>query len=214
MPERRYYTDTVQIETRDDQPSAIVGTAAVFYRADDPGTEYQLTSRYVERILPTAFDRALEDGDDVAALFNHDSGALLGRSSAGTLQLWKSDRGLEYRIAIDPDDPDHQRVARKISRGDLKGSSFAFSLRGGGLGVDHAMSQADDGSHIRSILSVRLYDVGPVTYPAYSATSTSMRAGDMAPALDELAALLRQRREQRLRQARLREIEIDALTAK
>jgi len=48
---------------------------------------------FVERIKPGAFDGALKDSD-VRALKNHDPNLLLGRETAGTLELSANSRGL------------------------------------------------------------------------------------------------------------------------
>ena len=162
----------LRVETRDDgSPDAFIGYAAVFYRKDVAGTEYQFgwNETVRERIAPGAFDRALEE-DDVRALANHNDDILLGRTSAGTLELSVDDTGLRYRIGYDPSDPDHQRVAAKIARGDLNGSSFAFSVR------EEDWGGSDEDGHIRELRDVQLYDVGPVTFPAYEATDASLRA--------------------------------------
>jgi hypothetical protein len=99
--------------------------------------------------------------------------------SAGTLTLGKDETGLRYDIAIDTDDPDHQRVMRKIERGDLNGSSFAFTVK------RDEFIEGDDGEpDVRIIKEIKqLYDVGPVTFPAYEAADSGLRAvGDVTEA--------------------------------
>ena len=44
----------------------------------------KLGDKIMERIMPGAFDRALEEDNDVLGLFNHDQNQLLGRRSIGT----------------------------------------------------------------------------------------------------------------------------------
>lgn len=157
-------------ETGDGLPS-IVGYAAVFYREDDPGTEYTLWAGATERIMPGAFDRAVKE-DDVAALRNHNGDNLLGRSRAGqgTLILSVDDTGLRYEIK--PSDVRvYAETLEMIKRGDLDGSSFQFQIRG----EDHWIRN-DDGSEVREVREVKLFDVGPVTFPAYTSTTTSARS--------------------------------------
>ncbi len=164
-------TMAIRLEERDDAPPVIRGMAAVFYREDVPGSEYQLTDKITERIAPEAFDRALERQDAVVGLFNHDSANILGSTRAGSLTLTKTRRGLAYEITTDPTDPDHQRVLPKIRRGDLYGSSFQFQIE------DQSFEpRGEEGEGvIRTIRSVKLIDVGPVTFPAYEATSIAVR---------------------------------------
>lgn len=171
-------TAPVRIHNRaegDSEQPVIDGYAAVYYREDDPGTEYWLWDDYVERIMPGAFDNAIAN-DDVRALFNHNPDQLLGRSTAATLRLRSDDTGLGYEI--DPPDTQIGRdVLTSIRRGDLSGSSFAF------VPTKRTFREEDreiaDGHtinvYIREIEEVQLFDVGPVTYPAYDSSTTGVR---------------------------------------
>lgn len=182
--ERRYLPNEecpVSVESRDDQPTKIVGRAAVFYDGS-PDTEYELYSAItdaegrvvspalIERIHPRAFNKSLSERQDVRALFNHDKNLILGRTSSKTLTLTKSLRGLDYEI-----EPGKTTVANDviehIRRGDVTGSSFGFNVREQKFSRDEER-QAD----IREIMSVDLLDVSPVTFPAYTSTSTVIRS--------------------------------------
>ena len=156
----------------DDGPEFITGYAAVFYRKDDPGSEYWLWDDYVERIMPGAFDRALDEDHDARGLFDHDSQSLLGRVSSGTCMLSVDDVGLRFEIPVDKDDPDHSRVVPKIRRGDLSGCSFAFS---NASATWEEIATDKDPIFVRNITDLDLWDVGPVTWPAYSSTETGLR---------------------------------------
>lgn len=189
--ERRYLPNEecpVSLEKRDDAtPPKIVGRASVFYDGT-ADTEYvlyparmdgdrELCPALVERINPRAFNKALNEKQDVRALFNHDPNLVLGRTSSRTLYLSKSLRGLDYEI-----EPGKTTVAadvqEHIRRGDVTGSSFGFSV------LDQKFFHDEErGVDVREILSVDLFDCGPVSYPAYGATSAGMRA---APVADEV----------------------------
>jgi HK97 family phage prohead protease len=160
----------VRIETRDGKQQ-LVGYAAVFHRSGEAGTEYRLAEDVVERIAPTAFNRALSEKHDARALFNHDPNMILGRAAAGTLRLSVDQRGLRYEIDL-PDTQTGKDVAASVARGDLTGSSFAFSING----KAGQRFEKGDKYDVRHILDVDLFDVGPVTYPAYEATSTGLRS--------------------------------------
>lgn len=153
----------------------ISGYAAVFYREEDAGTTFDLGGGLEERIMPGAFDAALAEGQDVRALYNHEPDNLLGRMSAGTLAITVDAVGLRYNIPLDESDPDHQRVASKISRGDLAGSSFGFRIRDGGEKFSR-----QDGKTVRELRSLDLIDVGPVTFPAYTSTEAGFRSAHQA----------------------------------
>jgi HK97 family phage prohead protease len=167
----RRYTSGVQvgIETRADGKPVIVGYASVFYDAADPGTEFRLWHDVVERIKPGAFDRAIRD-DDVRALFNHDPNMILGRNGAGTLRLSVDSKGLRYEI--DPPDTSAGRdVVEAIRRGDISGSSFGFT-------PDVSVFREEGETTIVERESVRLFDVSPVTFPAYEAATVGVRSAE------------------------------------
>lgn len=182
MERRDNLTHVVNIEERADGKKVITGYAAVFYDPSNPGTQYELSRNTQERISPRAFDAVLAGNSDVIAAFNHDPARVLGRRSSGTLRLSKDAVGLRYEVDVNPSDPEAQSVVAKISRGDLGGSSFAFSVASGG------QRWADEGGmRVRSLENVHLYDVGPVTNPAYGAATTGLRAAG-EPAEAESAA--------------------------
>ena len=148
----------------------IVGIAAVFNQ------DATIGGRFTERIAPGAFRDTLARGDDVVALFNHDVSRVLGRRSNNTLRVWADDHGLRYQIRANLADPDAVSAIMKIDRGDVVGSSFQFEVDPGGDEITFRR----DGLPVRTLRSVRLIDVSPVTFPAYAATSVSARAAEAA----------------------------------
>lgn len=182
--ERRFVgSEASGIEVRKvaDRPATLSGYAAVFYRADDQGTEYGLWSGAVERIMPGAFYKAIE-GDDVRALFNHDPNHVLGRTTSGTLRLSVDKIGLRYDVDL-PDTQVGRDTATSAERGDISGSSFAFSIRDGG-----AEWRRENGIEIRELRSLELFDVSPVTFPAYKSTTVAVRSDDVDAIKEELLA--------------------------
>ena len=160
----------IHIEERDDGSPVISGIASVFYDGT-PRTEYQPWPGVVERIMPTAFDKAMKPAkdEDTVALFNHNPDHILGRRSAKTLRLRRKAEGLGYFIDVG-DTTVAQDVRKHIERGDLTGSSFSFI-------IDDYRWHLEDGVEVREIHSAYpLFDVGPVTFPAYKATSVSARS--------------------------------------
>ena len=161
------------IEVREDNSSRlkrprVSGYAAVYYRKGDTATEYS-PDGFTERIERGAFDRALRENQDVVALFDHDTRHLLGRTGAGTLELESDERGLHYTIST-ADTTIARDVLANIRAGNLTGSSFAFVVR------KEEWEELEDGTAIRTVKDVDLFDVGPVTKPAYDGTSTEAAA--------------------------------------
>lgn len=177
----------VRIETRGEGQPVITGYAARYYDPNVSGTEFRLDMGkwgvIHERIMPGAFNRALNE-DDVVGLFNHDPNHILGRMSAKTLTLRTDDKGLVYEITPPAS---AGNVVESIRRGDLRGSSFAFMPRLGGQTWRDAEIDKKEVT-IRELTDVQLFDVSPVTYPAYPATSTGVRAFSVEDLTKEIEA--------------------------
>lgn len=171
MIEKRYTPHKVTLRKSDGGGIKIIGYGAVYYRDNDPATEYRLFEDIVERIMPGAFERATTEGDDVRGLFNHDPNILLGRVGAGTMELVADDVGLRYEISP-PDTQAARDVVAMIERGDLDGSSFSF--------VPGRVTWAEAGSQVvRQIEDFKtVHDTGPVTFPAYEGTTAAVRSLD------------------------------------
>jgi phage head maturation protease len=88
-------------------------------------------------------------------------------------RIEEDEKGLRYEIDL-PDTQTGRDVAHLVDRGDLTGSSFGFVVEQ----ESWRETEEEDGSRlaVRTIESVRLLDVGPVTYPAYSSTSAGRSA--------------------------------------
>lgn len=191
-----------RIEKRAEGKRVLVGYGAVFYRESDPGTEYELWPGYVERILPGAFDRALRE-DDVRGAFNHDPSRLLGRTSAGTMRLSVDEIGLKYEIDLG-NTTVAKDVEEMVDRGDVTGSSFMFNV------TDYGDRKEND-VWISEIKGVRLYETGPVTFPAYEATSADLRSAGNVEAKARYEASLAADAE---RQARARRRKVEGQAAR
>lgn len=146
----------------DNESRTIEGYAAMFDQEADLGF-------FREVIRKGAFDET--DMSDVRALFNHDANYVLGRTASGTLSLEIDDKGLKYRFDA-PNTTAGNDLLEMIRRGDISQSSFAFS-------VQRAKWVEEEGkdTNLREIERIdRLYDVSPVTYPAYEGTSVNARS--------------------------------------
>jgi len=126
---------------------------------------------FKERIKPGAFAAALKVSD-ARALFNHDSNIVLGRQSAGTLRLSEDKSGLF--MEVDPPDTQLVRdmVLTPIERGDITQQSFGFTVD-----EDEWTENKDTREVTRTITRFReIFDVSPVTFPAYPDTDVALRS--------------------------------------
>ena len=141
------------------------GYAAVFNSDSEP-------LPFIERIMPGAFRKSLKSRNNIRMYLNHDSSMLLATSRAKTLRLMEDERGLKVEADL-PDTTIGRDLSTLIKRGDVDSMSFGFSVPPKGD------SWSDDGS-VRELKEVRLYEVSVVTgFPAYQATSASVRSLDM-----------------------------------
>ena len=142
----------------------IEGHAAVF---DSLSQDLGFIFPFKERINRGAFKESL-DRDDIRALFNHDPNYVLGRNRAGTLELKETVKGLLVRIHP-PDTTWARDLTQSIQRGDVSQMSFGFI-------VEQENWTVEDGQDIRTLERVKLFDVSPVTFPAYVETDVGVRS--------------------------------------
>lgn len=122
---------------------------------------------FKEKVRKGAFAESI-GRDDIRALFNHDPNYVLGRNRAGTLELVEDDIGLRVRITP-PDTSWARDITTSIRRGDISQMSIGFI-------VEDDEWSSSDGIDTRELKKVRLFDVSPVTFPAYTATDVGVRA--------------------------------------
>jgi HK97 family phage prohead protease len=164
--ERRNSQLPLNVETRENGKAYITGYAAKYNVRST-----LLGGRFREEIKPGAFDRALREQDHpVVALWNHDSNHVLGSTRSGTLDVGTDDIGMRYSVEI-PDTTLGKDLQVLIGRGDVYGSSFAFTIRGS-AGESWA---EEDGQAVRYVHEVEgVYDVSPVLSPAYEDATASV----------------------------------------
>lgn len=126
---------------------------------------------FVEEVAHGATAKTIRE-DDICSLFNHDPNLILGRNISGTLRLAEDDVGLEYEVMGDLRQSYVRDLAVALDRGDVNKSSFAFRT----VGQDGDTWDEDDGGTLlRTLREIRLYDVSPVTYPAYDDTTSAIQ---------------------------------------
>lgn len=154
-----------QFQTRADEDKRYI--EGYFVRFDD---KYQLWGGNYETISANAFDNTLNR--DIVSLWNHDSNYPLGRTTNGTLHLRVDNVGVYGTVEINPSDSFAMDAYARIQRGDVKQCSFGFDI------VKETTTTHDDGTTEFRIDEVELWEVSPVTFPAYKETSISARKDD------------------------------------
>ena len=150
-------TEQKPSNTRGAQALRITGYAARF-------NDITTLPHFLERVSPSAFNAA--DLSDVRLLIDH-AGVPLARSAAGTLELEVDKIGLKYSAEL-PNTERGRELFEAIRRGDVSQSSFAFTI------AEQTWTE-HKGQPLRTIDAVGVvFDVSPVTYPAYPTTSAAI----------------------------------------
>ncbi len=129
--------------------------------------EIELWPGAYEEIAPGAFDNIL--GNDIRALIDHESRLVLGRNTAGTLELKADSHGLWGKIKINRDDTDAMNLYARVKRGDVDQCSFGFNI------IKEETDWRDDGTVKWTIQEIDLHEVSVVTFPAYENTGVQAR---------------------------------------
>ena len=127
---------------------------------------------FTERISPSALPTSMLENADIFAYFNHDWSKVLARTP-NSLKLDLRNDGLYYEFEA-PNTQDGNDLLEHIKRGEMYGTSFAFSLPEDGSG--EVWTKQEDGTYLREIVMFdALYEISPVYTPAYPTTSVSAR---------------------------------------
>lgn len=184
--ERRYIPlhDT-EVRADENGDLFINGYFAVF------DSDYELWPGATESIAPGAFDESI--AGDVRALYNHNDDIILGRTSAGTLKLEQTSRGLWGEIKVNQKDSDAMNAYERIARGDITGCSFGFDIE------REEFRENPDGTFHWTILAVNpLYEVSPCVFPAYTETSVQARKNDIEQLQQRRAEAWRHKMKERI----------------
>lgn len=164
---------TAEVEFRSDTDDGslglLTGYAAVFNKDT---TIDSWEGRFTERVAPGAFSKTLRDrGDQVKVLFNHGFDPSIGDKPLGKpSKMEENSRGLWVEVPLDDTSYNRDLVA-SLRSGALDGMSFRFSV---------VREDIDDSADmpVRTLRELKLYEFGPVTFPAYEATTAGVRARD------------------------------------
>jgi HK97 family phage prohead protease len=154
------------IETREDGSIGKIHGYAIVYNRDSEDMGF------IEQIAPGAAKKAIKRSD-IRALKNHDPSLIFGRQNVN-LKLIEDERGLRYE-AEPIDTANYREIAEEVRTGLLTGQSFGFTV------LSDEWSGLDTDKPKRTITEIgEIFDVGPVTYPAYQDTTVALRSLDSA----------------------------------
>lgn len=129
---------------------------------------------FEERLDPAAFNRALEQADEIALLWNHNTSEPLARVRAGNLRLWADEIGLGFEATLLDTQPGRDAY-EAVKSGVVTQCSFGFQVR------DEAYEKGAT-KPLRIIRDADLLEISLVTFPANSSTSVEAREKQPEPA--------------------------------
>lgn len=160
--------DFPRVARSDARATMISGYAAVW------NSETEISGLFRETIASGAFRQALSDKSrDIRLLFNHSPDHIVGRDGHG-LHVVEDSIGLAFWSPLLDNDPLSEALAVRIRLGIISGCSFSFTVdpRDG----DTWELPSDGGLPLRTLKNIdTLWDVSPVTYPAYKNTSVQIQ---------------------------------------
>lgn len=192
-----------------EKPKKVIGgLASVYDKYTDMGWHLEVVRRGF-------FDEI--DTTQTAALKNHDPNLILGRTANGTLKLTDTPDGYDYE-AIVPDTQVGRDTYAEVSGGYIYQSSFAFTVKEriwrevdrselAGMVDEKILDRISYGGKVdirELVKGDKLYDVSPVTFPAYGEATSEARS-----LIEERNAFLGNKREINERAKVKIEIEID-----
>jgi uncharacterized protein len=167
-------TNSVDFEVRaEGDGMTFTGYASVF---NSPSEDL---GGFIEYVAPGAFKRSLQSRNEVKLLWNHDSGEPLASLRGGTMQLVEDSVGLRVTAKL-PNTTRGRDIAELLRTKVIDSMSFGFNV------IKDSWSR--DGQ-TRTLESVRLFETSIVSFPAYSATTATVRSAPSINA-DELADAL------------------------
>jgi uncharacterized protein len=136
----------------------LTGYAAVFFDPRDPATTTGTDDDGAEqRLMPGAFRSAL-GLSRVVACFGHDRSRGIGDELGESLRLAVDARGLRFWVKP-PDTPLGRAVVAAVRAGELTGASMTYRP------AHKTEAPGDGGRLVRSLLDVRVLELGPVEHP-------------------------------------------------
>lgn len=174
--ERRTLTAEVRM-TGEGESQKVIGYAAKYGLESSPMYDFRTGEMFVEVIEPGFFESVIND-QDTRALLNHDQNFVLARNTK-TMTITSDNIGLRYEFAP-PNTTTGNDLKENLRLGNIDQSSFAFSIADKTGEEWRSVENRTDGvKYVRTLKrggAAKLYDVSPVTFPAYPDASVALRS--------------------------------------
>lgn len=176
------------LRAEDDDPtdgSLMYGHFAVFNVWTEVDSYFE--GRFLERLAPGAFKKSMKERRDLIKVqFDHGYDMNIGDALLGPIdELREDDTGAYYEVPLIDTDYNRDRILPLLQgrlmngdmRGSLLGASFRFQvLREDWVEEPKASEDNPNALPERTIKEVRLFEFGPVCWPAYEAATAGTRS--------------------------------------
>lgn len=159
----------------EDGMPTLFGHFALFNRWAEIDSWFE--GHFLERIAPGAFKKTIrENRDRIRALFQHGFDPQVGNKPLGEIsELREDDTGVYYEVPL-LDTEYVRELLPALERG-LYGASFRFEVIREDRNEEPGTSDANpQGIPERTITELRLFEFGPVTFPAYAEATAGVRS--------------------------------------
>jgi HK97 family phage prohead protease len=165
MTENRAVAFTLTRSDSDDDGLTLEGYAAVF---NSPTLINERGAQFEEVIAPGAFKKSLQERSPVL-MFEHGQHPVLGTMPIASIKTLREDDAGLYLKARLFDNWMTEPLRQAIAAGEIDGMSFRFEA---------VRDTRDTGRtpELRTLREVKLYELGPVVFPAYQDTSVALRS--------------------------------------
>lgn len=160
---KAFFKTGLKTRAADDGKKYIEGYFVVYNQ------ETELWPGWFEQIAAGALDDSLKN-NDIRCLFNHNSDNVMGRVSAGTLELKSDEYGLWGKVEINESDSMAMDVYARVSRGDITGCSFGFYA-----GHEDEEYYIENDIWHWKVLRADIYEISICSFPAYQQTEIQAR---------------------------------------
>src|SRR5687768_424864 len=171
----------------DDGPPVLEGHFTKYNEWTEIDSVYE--GRFMERFAPGAFTKTIsENFSRIRALFQHGQDPVIGDKPLGPIEsLEEDEEGVRYRVPL-LDTTYNSELIPGLKAG-LYGSSHRFSVVKESLNSKAKRSAHNpEGLPERTVTEARLFEFGPVTFPAYAGATAGVRSMTDAYTMRKLAS--------------------------
>ena len=173
--------------SEDDGMPTLYGHFSVFNRWTEIDSWFE--GRFMERFAPGAFKKTIKENlARIKPLFQHGQDPQIGDKPLGPIQVLREDGDVGGYYEVPLLDTSYNRDLVPGLEAGLYGASFRFSVVREEEDKDPGRSDHNpDGIPERTIKEARLYEFGPVTFPAYADATAGVRSLTDHFVFDEIA---------------------------